>query len=239
MSRSGTPFNGALTTGVRLVGSSMILKHKTSETLFTYWNTVRGSRPTPRRFEIEPGKIASILPSTFILERLDPETFRFRLAGTRVCEMFGAELRGTNFLSGWAAADRMSLVRHLAALVKQGAVETIHMEAAPVARASTPFEVVLLPLRHTGEVIDRVLGALSPLDPPHWLGELPLTAKRIIAHELAWPTGTPLLREEERVVGDTPVLLPGRHSRIVRSDRRQFRVFEGGLGRDGHDKPQS
>jgi hypothetical protein len=239
VSRSGTQFNGALTSGARLVGLSMILKHKTSETLFNYWDAVRGSRTTPRRFEIEPGKIAAILPSTFILERLDAETFRFRLAGTRVCEIFGAELRGTNFLSGWATADRMSLVRHLAAVVKQGAVETIHMEAAPVARPSTPFEMLLLPLRHTGETIDRILGSVSPLDPPHWLGELPLTAKRIIAHELTWPSGDAPKREDERTLGETPVLLPGRHSRIVRSDRRQFRVFEGGLARGGHDKPQS
>ncbi|MFA5900802.1 MAG: PAS domain-containing protein, partial [Hyphomicrobium sp.] len=139
----------------------MRLKHKTSETLFAYWDKVRGNRQTPRRFEIDPGKIAGILPSTFILERIDPETFRFRLAGTQVCDMFGAELRGTNFLSGWSAGDRVALVRHLAALSKQGAVETIHMEAAPVARASTPFEVLLLPLRHTGEMLDRVLGSLS------------------------------------------------------------------------------
>ena len=42
-----------------------------------------------------------------------------------------------------------------------------------------------------GDDIDRVLGAFSPLDPPHWLGELPLTSKRIIAHELVWPAGGP------------------------------------------------
>lgn len=218
-----------------LTGSIMILKHNTSQTLFSYWDKVRGNRSTPRRFEIEPGRIAEILPATFILERLDAEAYRFRLAGTQVCDMFGAELRGTNFLDGWSAADRLSLVRHLAALTKQGAVETMHMEAAPVARASTPFEVLLLPLRHTGDVIDRVLGSFSPLDPPHWLGELPLTAKRIIAHELVWPAGAPKF-VDDRLRGDVPVLLPTRHARIVRSERRQFRVFEGGLSRGDADK---
>jgi hypothetical protein len=142
----------------------MILKHKTSETLFSYWDKVRGNRTTPRRFEIEPGKIAAILPSTFILERIDAEAYRFRLAGTHVCELFGSELRGTNFLDGWSPSDRMALIRHFAAISKQGAVETIHMEAAPVARASSTFEVLLLPLRHTGEDIDRVLGAFTALE---------------------------------------------------------------------------
>jgi len=215
----------------------MQLKHKTSQTLFAYWDKVRGNRATPRRFEIDPGKIAGILPSTFILERLDPDTYRFRLAGTHVCDMFGAELRGTNFLSGWSHSDRTSLMRHLAALTKQGAIETIHMEAAPVARASTPFEAILLPLRHTGESIDRVLGALSPLDPPQWLGELPLSSKRVIAQELTWPAGIENTTGQKQPTDKpVPVMLPGTHARVVRSDHRQFRVFEGGLGRSDGDK---
>lgn len=215
----------------------MQLKHKTSEVLFAYWDKVRGNRATPRRFEIDPGKIASVLPSTFILERLDADHFRFRLAGTRVCDMFGSELRGTNFLAGWTPSDRASLVRHMAALSKQGAVETIHMEAAPVARPSTPFEMILLPLRHSGESIDRVLGAFSPLDPPQWLGELPLTCKRIISQELVWPAGFQHDEISERNDPTVPVMLPAEHARIVRSERRQFRVFEGGLGRSSNDKP--
>lgn len=215
----------------------MQLKHKTSQTLFAYWDKVRGNRATPRRFEIDPGKIAGILPSTFILERLDPETYRFRLAGTHVCDMFGSELRGTNFLSGWSHSDRTSLVRHLAALSKQGAIETIHLEAAPVARASTSFEAILLPLRHTGDTIDRVLGALAPLAPPQWLGELPLTSKRIISQELTWPAGIDNAAQKHPAT-DTPVpvMLPGTHARVVRSDHRQFRVFEGGLSRGDGDK---
>jgi hypothetical protein len=110
------------------------------------------------------------------------------------------------------------------------------MEAAAAARSSTPFEVLLLPLRHTGEEIDRVLGVLAPLEPPHWLGELPLASKRIIAHELVWPVGAPTFVDDGRIRKDVPVLLPAEHARIVRSERRQFRVFEGGLGRGDLDK---
>ena len=210
----------------------MDLKHKTSQILFAYWNRVRDGRPTPRRFEIEPARIAAILPSTFILERIDAETYRFRLAGTNVCDIFGVELRGSNFLDGWTTLDRLSLIRHLAALSKHGAIEAIHLEAAPPGRASTPFEALLLPLRHTGETIDRILGALSPLHvPPHWLGELPITSKRIISHELGWPGAAPINFSDHAVRDAVPVFVPAEHTRIVRSERRQFRVFEGGLSR--------
>ena len=54
--------NGALSQGVALTGSPMDLQHKTSQTLFSYWDKVRGNRPMPRRFEIEPGKIARSCP---------------------------------------------------------------------------------------------------------------------------------------------------------------------------------
>jgi hypothetical protein len=75
-----------------------------------------------------------------------------------------------------------------------------------------------------------------PLDPPHWLGELPLATKRIIAHELVWPAGAPTLVSGDRVRSDIPVFLASGHARVVRSERRQFRVFEGGLGRSDLEK---
>ena len=208
---------------------STVMKHKTSNILYSYWNKVRGDRVTPRRFEIDPARIAALLPTTFILERIDAETFRYRLAGTRICDMFGIELRGTNFLDGWSAEDRLSLIRHFVALSKQGAVELVHLEAAPIAKLSAPFEVLLLPLLHTGDTIDRVLGSFCPLDEPSWLGELPLTNKRLIANELIWPAGGAKL-VEETPNGHVPMLFPARHARVVRTDRRQFRVFEGGRG---------
>jgi len=209
------------------------MRHKTSETLFAYWNSVRGDRVAPRRFEIEPAKIAAILSSTFILERLDSATYRYRLAGTAVCDMFGTELRGTNFLDGWPAEDHLSLMRRLTVLSGQGAVELIELEAAPAGKASTPFEFLLLPLRHTGETIDRVLGAFSSLDCPGWLGHVPLATKRLIANEFIWPAGGSEIDVRARNV---PLALRPRSGRIVRSERRQFRVFDGGLTRPNTDK---
>src|SRR5262245_50290325 len=114
------------------------MRHKTSKTLFAYWDAVRGGHLAPRRFQIEPAKISSILSSTFMLERLNAGTYRYRLAGTLVCSLFGSELRGTNFLDGWTAEDNLSLMRRLTVLTGRGAVELIQLEAAPMGRASVP-----------------------------------------------------------------------------------------------------
>ena len=49
-----------------------------------------------------------------------PATYRYRLAGTRLCEMFGLELRGRNLLDGWSEADRRALARPLGLDLRAG-----------------------------------------------------------------------------------------------------------------------
>lgn len=213
----------------------MDMRHQTSKALFTYWNSVRADRLAPRRFEIEPSEIAHILSSTFILEHTDMGVFRFRLAGTAMCDAFGVELRGASFMDGWSHHDRLTLERGFTALTGQAAGLQLQMEAAPKGRPSTPFEVLMLPLRHTGDRIDRVLGSFSLLEPPVWLGHAVLQTKRLISHDFIWPTGGSLNALAD-VPPEPPMLMHGAHARIVRSDRRQFRVFEGGLSQGARDE---
>src|SRR5690349_14918405 len=97
------------------------MKQRTLQTLYAYWNEVRAGRLAPLRLEIEPSRIAGILAETFMLERIDAANYQYRLAGTRLCELFGSELRGANFLDGWSAPDRTVVERQLASLRDHGA----------------------------------------------------------------------------------------------------------------------
>ncbi len=47
------------------------MKQRTIQTLYAYWNELRAGRVAPRRLEIEPARIGSILPETFMLERTE------------------------------------------------------------------------------------------------------------------------------------------------------------------------
>ncbi len=62
------------------------MQQPTSRQLYAYWDRVRNGRIAPKRFEIEPAKIAPLLPETFITEATGLRTYRFRLAGTKICE---------------------------------------------------------------------------------------------------------------------------------------------------------
>lgn len=206
------------------------MKQRTNQTLFAYWNEVRALRIAPRRFEIEPAQIAQILPETFILERVDPETYPFRLAGTRICEQFGAEFRGTDFLDGWIEGDRATLVRQLNAVCRQGGVLVVDIEASVDQHRRAGFEVVAMPLLHTGDIVSRLVGAISAIDAPAWLGTEKLWRKRILGHEIIWPDGRPhpVADKLRQAVPMRPELAG---ARLVRHNRRSFRVLDG--GRDG------
>ena len=69
-----------------------------------------------------------------MLERIDASDYQYRLAGTRLCELFGSELRCNNFLTGWSDADQALLAHKLAIICEQGAVITLEIEShgAPV-----------------------------------------------------------------------------------------------------------
>ena len=210
------------------------MKQKTSQILYSYWNEVRGERVAPHRFEIEPARIVSILPETFILERVDAATYRFRLAGTRICEQFGVEFRGTNFLELWVNGNRHILARHLANITEHGVVGVFNFEASTNDHRAIQFEVLMLPLVHTGTSVDRVLGTISAIETPPWLGTERLHARRLVRHELIWPDGRPHSRIEI-THRQAPFLPQLRGARFVRVDRRQFRVYDGGLANGDRD----
>jgi len=54
--------------------------------LYAYWIAKRGDRLMPRRSDIKPSQITSLLPDIFILEVHHPLRFRFRLVGTMICQ---------------------------------------------------------------------------------------------------------------------------------------------------------
>jgi hypothetical protein len=208
------------------------MKQKTSQILFAYWNGVRGDRMAPRRFEIEPARIASILPETFILERLDSDTFVHRLAGTRLCEQFGYEFRGTNFLDGWSEEDRLTIAQQFAQATAQGGVLILDVEAGPLdqTRPRVAFEMALMPLVHTSSSVTRLLGSSTAIDPPSWLGSEKLNSRRLKAHHIVWPDGRPqALGDRHR--NQAPFIASLSGARLVKSERRSFRVLDGGLSK--------
>lgn len=202
------------------------MRQRTSQVLFSYWNEVRGDRMAPRRFEIEPARIATILSETFILERQSASDYCFRLAGTRICEHFDQELRNRNLLDMVAYADRLVLEDRLATVVAQGAVGRFEFETLAGEHRGR-CEMLLLPLTDTRDTVTRLLGAMSLIDAGDWLRVGAMSLKSIVRSELVWPDGRPYPLIERGGMR-TPFRPLHPVARIVKANEREFRVFEGG-----------
>ena len=150
------------------------MKHPSSRMLHTYWERLRGERAAPERSEIEPGEIRHLLADSLILE-LDMATraASIRLAGTRVCALYGQELKGAPFARLWGspAADPWRIVE-IVASDTLGVVAGLR--ATNNAGEAADLELLLLPLRHRGRTQVRALGTLSLDGVPHWMGLRPL-----------------------------------------------------------------
>ena len=203
------------------------MKQKSPNTLYGYWNELRAGRIAPRRLEVEPSRIAGILSETFMLERVNAGDYQYRLAGTRLCELFGAELRCSNFLSGWQEADQALLAHKLALICEQGAVLTLEIETSGAPRHALEFEAILLPLVHTANSINRIIGAMSLTSPtPIGASEHPLR-RRLRRLEVIWPDGRPRAVLERGSTAPFPAAQAPPPA-AQKGERPQLRVLDGG-----------
>lgn len=208
------------------------MKQNTNRVLFDYWNRLRGDQPAPHRFDIEPAHISQILSETLILQHHSSEGYRFRLAGTLVCAIFGRELRGEDFVALWNGdGDRVSLETSLAEISRNYRAARIEFAGHDIDGLDAAFEMLLLPLVQNGPTVDRYIGAISKLQSGEEIPVRPLRHARIVTTEFIVPANftkdiqAAALKSRDRS-SDKPAEI--RPARIVRSRHRQFRVYDGG-----------
>jgi hypothetical protein len=168
-----------------------MMKTTSTKLIFQYWDQLRGSRAAPERGEIEPGAVRHALLDTFILEN-DGQALTFRLAGTRLNALFGGELKDRSFASLWPdAATRVELCRMVDAVMDESAGAVTGLTVRTERDALGELELLVLPLRHRGRTHSRLLGALSPVAVPLWLGLDRITSVEVRSMRIIWPSGMP------------------------------------------------
>ena len=152
------------------------MKHPSIRELFDYWNERRGGRAMPERADIEPAAIRRVLADTFILSFEPAAGHPFRIAGTRVCALFGRELKGESFLRLFSHCARSDM-GGLLAIVAQEAVGIVGSASESSSDGcDRHLELLLVPLGHEGQGTARLLGALAPSNSLQWPRERDLAA---------------------------------------------------------------
>jgi hypothetical protein len=151
------------------------MKNAASRMLHAHWDGLRGARAAPDRGQIEPGGIRHILADAFLLE-VDPgaRAASIRLAGTRICALFGRELRGAPFAALWGEPSAARPWRLVETVVEETAGLVAGLDARTGDGDALQLEMLLLPLRHRGKTHSRIIGTLSATRAPAWIGLKPV-----------------------------------------------------------------
>lgn len=200
------------------------LRHAGSRRLFEYWSDLRGGRAAPYKSEVTARGVGRALAgNTFILERLSDGAMRFRLAGSRLFDVFGLEVRGMSALSimdGDSRTRFRSLVEECLAGPAVGAMTCI---------ANTPdgeeitLEIILAPLRSDFDQMNRVLGGVHVLDQEQdEIETAPRRCRITAAHTLSFEDG------ERGFEIDGPVAGFAEEQAPFEMDRPALKPIEGG-----------
>ncbi len=174
------------------------MKHPSVQKLYAYWDSLRGARSAPERREIEPAEIREILGDTFILEYDGPDRFLFRLAGTRMCSAYCRELKGQNFAGLWSGEDRNAINSIINAITTDAAATVLGYRGTNTQGRTLDFELLLLPLRQSGDGYNRILGLCAPVQSPYWIGVHPICNHEIVSTRLIWPNQRPHFLRRQR-----------------------------------------
>lgn len=154
-----------------------MMKHRSTIAIFCEWQRLARSEGgrfrAPMREQIEPRKLGRHLSDLFFLEADKHGDLSFRLAGTRICTLFGRELKNTRFLSLWSERDRAALgelSQNVSALEVPALVSHVGIS---MSGRSLGLEMFLAPLEAPGGQIS-LLGSIAVLDSVTWVGADPI-----------------------------------------------------------------
>jgi hypothetical protein len=185
--------------------------HPGSRALFRYWEATRGEESAPNRRRLDLNSIRAFVPCLFIVERHPSKGHIWRLAGTKLCQLWKRELTGSPFLSGWDDFERLTAERLLDGVIRAHQPFVLRFRLFTSLGHDIGAEMIGLPLRAITGGGTHVFGGIMPFRDIDALGY-----DRICAVELS----------TARVIWTEP--LPADHFRSPGLTAQPLRLIPGG-----------
>lgn len=161
------------------------MKHKNSHLLVGYWSRLRKGRSVPDQIDVDPRALKRMLPSVFILDAADAGAPFYRLAGTGLCERFGRELKGSDFLSGWDADSAEAVAAALRQSLASGQPVCLSTIATGTDCGMVELETVLTPVSFgPSHRANRFIGLTMVLGDSATLAGRNIVFQRLIATQI-------------------------------------------------------
>jgi hypothetical protein len=127
------------------------------------WMKAAAGRMAPRRDEITPALLKSVLPWVWMIDVVDGGTdFRFRIAGDRVIQFMGRRYAG-QLLSEFAGQPFFEVMREilLASLTSKRPLVSGPTRSSLPGKEHLALQVAVLPLSEDGLNVTTIFGAME------------------------------------------------------------------------------
>jgi hypothetical protein len=168
------------------LGDSQIL-HPGSRYLFRQWEMLRAERACPTREDFDFGQLKTIMPDMIVVDRdYLRSSFKFRLAGTRVCALFNRNLTGNNVLDGWDSFEADLMSRHLMTVINQQQPAVIRMRLTTDRSQIVAAEMLALPVQMRDSHRIQMIGGLFPFRAASTLGHTEISTQELVSARVIW-----------------------------------------------------
>lgn len=192
--------------------------HPSSRALFRFWEQMRAENSAPRRDELDLTRVKRLVPHLLIAayDRANG-TYRYRLAGTGVCEIFRREVTGQDMLADWDSFETNVAIRFLSGVVHNQQPCLIRFRMLTDLGQTIGAELVGLPILAMDGAI-HVFGGLFPFRDVNTLGYSRITNIELSGARSIWTEHLPgdALAAQS---GDIGLSAPYRGLRVIAGGR--------------------
>ena len=186
-----------ITDTIKATATPEEILHPGSRALFRYWEAVRGEMSAPPRDWLDLQKIRSLVPFLFMIERTPTRGFAWRLAGTKVCELWGMELTGMPAMAQGERFERETVTRLLDAVIDDHQPFVLRFRLTSAMGMTVAAEFVGAPLRARHNGATYVFGVIMPFREANWPRHDCVTTFELSAARTIWTEPVPGMPDAE------------------------------------------
>ena len=193
------------------------IQHPGTRALFSFWEKIRGEKAAPGRDDLDLRQISPIVPNLLILERDHlHQTYKWRLAGSEICQLYRQKLTSTNALAGWGSFERTTLKQLFNTVVTSLQPCLVRFQLTTDTGPMVGAELLGLPLLARNGMRFHIFGGIFPLCDISQLGYGTITYMELSAARSIWTE--PLPGDKLVASLNNPTLAPA-GSRLIKGGR--------------------
>jgi hypothetical protein len=139
--------------------------HPKIRALHAYWTRKRGERAMPRRADLDPIEIPTLLPHVFLIDvkREAPQLLIYRVFGTALVELFGFDFTAQEVGKGTLPEHLPEMRERYGRVIRERQPYYHRTRLRDRLNDFTDVDRVILPLSVDGARVDQMIGMTIPI----------------------------------------------------------------------------